>query len=127
MLPSESSDFANELIPRHGREYRTYVTEDQGSGVADEYPFTLAQCYVGLSIHGSIPGQSPNAVHGASQTLALALHLLSTACTMVARGRHPDPCGQGTTAHLGTRSHLHALPQNAVADHGSRGQPTPCP
>ena len=38
----------------------------------------------------------------------------------------PEPCGQGTTTQLGTRSHLHALPQDAVADHGSRGQPTPC-
>ena len=34
------------------------MTEDQGiKGVADEYPFTLAQCYVGL-LTAQLPEQS---------------------------------------------------------------------
>src|SRR5205814_10574515 len=28
-FPPEASDFANELIPCHGRQYRTYMTENQ--------------------------------------------------------------------------------------------------
>ena len=28
-FPPEASDFANELVPCHGREYRTYMTENQ--------------------------------------------------------------------------------------------------